>query len=94
MANTTIDVDFDKLDIYIKQLKNLLNDLDEPSYDKLEFWVGNTSGSGIVLDSAYSFCNRTIDFHNGVHALIKNTIAYLNEVKKLKDADQSIADKL
>lgn len=91
---TKIDIDFEKLDCYIQELETLLTQLDEPSYKSLEFWVGNTSGSGAVLDNMYKFCNQTIEFHNGVYELITNTIAYLKEVKKLKSADQAIADSL
>ncbi len=91
---TKIDIDFEKLDCYIKELESLLFLLDEPSYKSLEFWLGNTAGSGMVLDYMYKFCNRTIEFHDGVYELIINTIAYLKEVQKLKNTDQAIADSL
>lgn len=91
---TKIDIDFEKLDCYIKELETLLTQLDEPSYKSLEFWLSDTSGSGMVLDYMYKFCNRTIEFHDGVYELITNTIAYLKEVRKLKSADQAIADNL
>lgn len=48
----------------------------------------------MVLDYMYRFCNRTIEFHDGVYELITNTIAYLKEVKKLKDKDEAIASSL
>lgn len=91
---TTIDIDFEKLDCYIKELETLLSQLDEPSYKSLEFWLGDASGSGMVLDELYSFCSQTIEFHDGVYGLIANTIAYLKEIKKIKDTDQVIADSL
>lgn len=91
---TKIDIDFEKLDCYIKELETLRSQLDEPSYKSLEFWLSGTSGSGMVLDYMYKFCNRTIEFHDGVYELITNTIAYLKEVKKLKDKDQAIASSL
>ena len=91
---TEINVDFEKLDSSIGELKALLSQLDEPSFDKLNFWLSNKMGSGMVCDYAYSFGARTIEFYNGVYALIKGTIAYLKEIKKLKTADQTIADKL
>lgn len=91
---TQVDIDFEKLDCYISELEKLLTQLDEPSYKSLEFWVSGVSGSGMVLDYMYKFCNRTIEFHNGVYGLITNTIAYLKEVKKLKDKDQAIANSL
>lgn len=90
----SIDIDFEKLDENIRELKALLSEMDEPSYDKVEFWLGNVGGSGMVLDSLMDFCKNTIDFNNDVYRLITNTIAYLKSVKKLKSADQNIADSL
>lgn len=91
---TEINIDFEKLDYYIKELETLRSKLDEPSYKSLEFWLNDTSGSGMVLDYMYKFCNQTIEFHDGVYGLITNTITYLKEVKKLKDKDQEIASSL
>lgn len=91
---TKVDIDFEKLDCYIKELETLRSQLDEPSYESLEFWLSDTSGSGMVHDYMYRFCNRTIEFHGGVYELITNTIAYLKSVKKLKDKDQAIANSL
>lgn len=91
---TKIDIDFKKLDYYIKELETLRSQLDEPSYKSLEFWLSDISGSGMVLDYMYSFCDCTIEFHDGVYELITNTIAYLKEVKRLKDQDQAIARSL
>lgn len=90
----SINIDFEKLDKYIASLKKLLPKMDEPSYKSLDFWTSGATGSGMSLDYLYMFGNRTIDFHDGVYNLIKNTIDYLEEVKKLKDVDQSIADSL
>lgn len=90
----SIHIDFKQLDTEIEALQALLNTLDEPSYKKLEFWAGDATGSGFILTCLYHFCNSTIDYHNAVYALIQNTIAYLQEVKKVKDADQDIADRL
>lgn len=90
----SVNIDFDKLDQDIISLKNLLKDLDEPSYDKVDFWLSGITGSGMVRDYLVDFCNCTIDFHRQIVSLINHTVAYLESVKKLKDADQSIADSL
>lgn len=91
---TAIDIDFEKLEENITDLKVLLTEMDEPSYDKVEFWLSGVGGSGMVRDYLMDFCNDTINFHNDVYKLIENTIAYLESVKKLKSVDQSIADSL
>lgn len=91
---TSVNIDFDKLDQDISSLKSLLEELDEPSYEKVEFWLSGITGSGMVRDYLIDFCNRTIDFHRCIVSLINNTIAYLQSVKKLKEADQSIANSL
>ena len=91
---TSIDIDFKKLDQNIADLKALLANMDEPSYKKVEFWLGDIGGSGMVKDYLVDFCNDTISFHNDVYKLIQNTIAYLESVKKLKTADESIANSL
>lgn len=91
---TTIGIDFEKLDSCIEELKTLLPQLEEPPYKKLDFWLTGKKGSGMVTDYMYTFGNRTIDFHEGTYKLIENTIAYLQEVKKLQKADQDIADSL
>lgn len=91
---TTVDIDFEKLETCISELELLLPQLDEPSYESLEFWLSGTTGSGIVLEHLYRFCNNTIEFHNDVYALIDNTIKYLKEVRKIKDKDQLIANSL
>lgn len=91
---TSVNIDFDKLDQDITSLKALLKDLDEPSYDKVEFWLGGISGSGVARDYLVDFVNCTIDFNRHIVSLINNTVAYLESVKKLKEADQSIADNL
>lgn len=94
MNTTSIDIDFAKLDENIAELKALLPEMEEPSYDKVEFWLGDVEGSGMVRDYLVDFCNDTINFHRDVYQLIENTIAYLESVKKLKTADQNIADSL
>lgn len=91
---TKLDIDFGKLDCYIKELETLRSQLDEPSYKSLDFWLSDASGSGMVNDYMYRFCSHTIEFHNGVYELITNTIAYLQEVKKIKNKDQAIANSL
>lgn len=91
---TSVNIDFDKLDQDITSLKELLKELDEPNYDKVEFWLSGITGSGMVRDYLVDFCNCTIDFHRHIVSLINNTTAYLESVKKLKDADQSIANSL
>ncbi len=91
---TSVDIDFKKLDENIAELKALLPEMEEPTYDKVEFWLSGVGGSGMVRDYLMDFCNDTINFHNDVYKLIENTIAYLESVKKLKAADQSIADSL
>ncbi len=88
----SINIDFKKLDNDIALLKNLLPRLEEPNYDKVEFWLSGTTGSGMVRDYLIDFCNSTIDFHRAVYSLIENTATYLESVKKLKDADQEIAN--
>lgn len=93
MSNT-INIDFEKLDTDIADLKELLTKLDEPNYDSVEFWLGDTAGDGMTREYLISFCNDTIKFHNGVYALIQNTVSYLESVKKLKTEDQNIADSL
>lgn len=95
MATTTsIDIDFEKLDQNISALRSLLAKMDEPSYDQVTFWLNGTSGSGMVLDHLQGFCNNTIDFYKNVYALIEKTIGYLESIKKLKNADQKIAETL
>ncbi len=91
---TSVDIDFAKLEENITSLRSLLAKMEEPSYDQVQFWLGGTSGSGIVLDHLEGFCNNTIDFHKHVYALIEKTIGYLESVKKLKSADQKIAESL
>ena len=91
---TTIDIDFKELDQNISQLKNLLSEMEEPSYDKVEFWLSGVGGSGMVRDYLTDFYNDTINFHNDVYKLIQNTIAYLESIKKLKTADENIANSL
>lgn len=93
MSNT-INIDFDKLETDISDLKNLLGELDEPNYNNVYFWLGDTAGDGMTREYLIKFCNNAIEFHNCAYKLIKNTIAYLETVKKLKSADQSIADSL
>lgn len=88
----SINIDFKKLDNDIALLKNLLPRLEEPNYDKVELWLSGTTGSGMVRDYLIDFCNSTIDFHRAVYSLIENTATYLESVKKLKDADQEIAN--
>ena len=88
----SINIDFKKLDNDIALLKNLLPRLEEPNYDKVEFWLSGTTESGRVRDYLIDFCNSTIDFHRAVYSLIENTATYLELVKKLKDADQEIAN--
>lgn len=88
----SINIDFKKLDNDIALLKKLLPRLEEPNYDKVEFWLSGTTGSGMVRDYLIDFCNSTIDFHRAVYSLIENTATYLESVKKLKDADQEIAN--
>ena len=88
----SINIDFKKLDNDIALLKNLLPRLEEPNYDKVEFWLSGTTGSGMVRDYLIDFCNSTIDFHRAVYSLIENTATYLESVKKLKDADQELAN--
>lgn len=90
----TIDIDFDKLDKCIVRLEKLLNKLEEPSYNDLEFWLSDVGGSGIALKNLYSFCNDTIKFHNAVYSLIDNTTIYLKEIKKIQEVDESIAENL
>ena len=72
----------------------MLPQLEEPTFDKVEFWCGGVSGSGMVCESLMDFCCDTIKFHRLVYALIENTIAYLESIKRLKEADQSIAQSL
>ena len=91
---TTVNIDFDKLELDIASLKALLKELDEPSYEKVEFWLSGTAGSGMVRSYLLNFCNSTIDYHRHIVSLINHTAAYLESVKKLKEADQSIADSL
>lgn len=88
----SVNIDFNKLDNDIASLKNLLPRLEEPNYEKVEFWLSGTTGSGMVHDHLIDFCNCTIDFHRAVYSLIENTATYLESVKKLKDTDQQIAD--
>lgn len=89
-----IEVDFEKLDQYITELKKLMNDMDEPSYKKTRFWAGNATGSGLLLDCLYDFCDDTIEFHNQVYKLMQNTVNYLERIKKLQDVDSKIANQL
>ncbi len=89
-----VDINFEKLDKCISELDGLLSQLEEPSYKSLEFWVPDTSSSGMVVDNLYRFCNNTIDFHKSVYSLIENTSTYLKEVKKIQDLDASLAEKL
>lgn len=91
---TSVDIDFNKLEENIASLKNLLPRLDEPNFDKVEFWLSGTTGSGMVRDYLIDFCNSTITFHHAVYSLIENTATYLESVKKLKEADQNIANSL
>ena len=93
-TTTSVDIDFDRLEENILALSKLLPRLEEPTFDKVEFWLGGVSGSGMTLEYLEKFCNDTIDFHRLVYALIENTIAYLESIKKLKEADQSIAQSL
>ena len=91
---TTINIDFDKLDKDISLLKSLLQELDEPNYDKVEFWLGGVTGSGMVRDYLVEFCDCAIDYHKFLFAMIQNTVSYLESVKKLKQADRTIAESL
>ena len=77
---TSVNIDFEKLDQDITSLKELLNDLDEPNFKKVEFWLNGVQGSGMVHDYLVHFCNCTIDFHRNIVALINNTTAYLESV--------------
>lgn len=91
----SIDIDFTKLEENISSLKNLLlSKLEKPSFDESEFWLSGVSGSGMTLDYLGAFCRDAIHFHDYLYALIENTIAYLESIKKLKDADQSVAESL
>lgn len=89
-----IEVDFEKLDQYIIELKKLMSDMDEPSKKKTRFWAGDATGSGLLLDCLDRFCDDTIEFHNQVYKLIKNTVKYLERIKKLQEVDSKIADQL
>lgn len=93
-TTTSIDIDFSKLEENISALGKLLPKLEEPTFDEVEFWLGGVSGSGMTLENLGEFCRDTIRFHKFVYALIENTIAYLESIKKLKDADQSVAESL
>lgn len=92
--NDEINVDFEKLNEYILELQNLVDDMEEPSYDKTEFWTGGVSGSGIFLDELVSFCNDTIQYHKAVRKLIKYSVNYLNRIKELQKTDTNIANLL
>lgn len=95
MATTTsVDIEFDKLEQNISSLRSLLSKMEEPSFNQVDFWLGGTSGSGMVHDYLVSFCSNTIKFHNNVYELIEKSIDYLESIKKIKEEDQSIAEKL
>lgn len=89
-----IEVDFEKLDQYIIDLKNLMSDMDEPSYKKTRFWAGDVTGSGLLLNCLCDFCDETIEFHNQVYKLIKNTVKYLERIKEMQEVDSKIANLL
>lgn len=93
-TTTSIDIDFNKLEENISSLQKLLPKLEEPTFDKVEFWLGGVTGSGMTLEHLVEFCRDAIKFHNNLYALIENTIAYLESIKKIKAADQSVAESL
>ena len=93
-TTTSVDINFDRLEENISILSKLLPRMEEPTLDKVEFWLSGVTGSGMTLEYLKKFCDDTIAFHRHVYALIENTITYLESIKKLKDADQSIAESL
>lgn len=90
----TIQIDFRKIDKGIASLELLRAAMDEPSFQDLQFWLGDVSGSGRVHDEMMDFGVKTIDFYRALHALIANTEAYLKLVRQLEKTDQSIAGSL
>ena len=93
-TTTSIDIDFNKLEEKITALRKLLPKLEEPTFDKVEFWLSGVSGSGMTLEYLEEFCRDAIRFHKHLYALIENTVAYLESIKKLKAADQNVAESL
>lgn len=89
-----INIDFTELDKCLKSMKEILGDLDEPDFRKLEFWTSGESGSGYVHDKLSEFGAMTVGFYMGVFKLINNTIKYLNDVKKMKTTDEKISEAL
>ena len=87
----SINIDYDLLDKNINHMKSLINQLEEPAYDKLKFWTNDAMGSGSVHKNLYAFTNRTIDYHDSVKKIIKNTRKYLKSVKEIENIDQKIA---
>lgn len=90
----SVNIDFVKLDKDIADLKTLQSRLDEPNYNSVTFWLGDTAGDGMTREYLIRFCNDTIKFNNSVSQLISHTVAYLESVKKLQQADENIADNL
>lgn len=89
-----INIDYEKLEIHIENLKKILNQLEEPSFDKVNFWLNGVMGSGNVHDYLVPFCRNTTKYYDAVSLLIKNTVCYLEKVKEVKKQDDIIANKL
>lgn len=90
-GNKCIDVDFSTLRKCIDRMKKLQNNLEEPTYEKLEFWTSGKCGSGYVQDNMYSFAKDTVAYYRSVEKLLKNTIAYLESIYALQEADNTEA---